>query len=115
MRLGGLLTQHLGAIQSYLQWQTSTAQPAYDPALVDISSTWQLLGPFQIGTRGMLDFFQDELIISADMTEQKRLGGQTHWSSMADFALLSTTRVPHIAALYQPMQQSPGPISMWSM
>lgn len=53
MWLGQLVTRHLGAYQSFFHWQASSIRQVCDSALIDISSTWQLLGPFQIGTRGM--------------------------------------------------------------
>ena len=68
--------------------------------LLAFSDTWDVLGPFQIGTRGNVHYF---LVKMSLKIRQRLRGEQIHWNVLAVFALLSVTLAQNSRAPLRPM------------
>jgi len=94
--------------QAFSSYSTFVQQPAASLQEVEtslqfpnvaFSQEWKVLGPFQIGTRGIKAIHSyEELWNLVNASEQKQRGAQIPWNTTAAFEPLSTTRLQHSQA-----------------
>lgn len=78
--LCSFLFLQLGHASQYGPLMEPIARQNHTSPLFSFSTTWQHLGPFQIGTRGTLVVFFVAPDVFVDLVPQKQLGEQIHWS-----------------------------------
>ena len=79
-------TQYSAALQQAIGMSSNDVDADVRP-IYQFSEDWEVLGPFQTGTRGMASAVESRVLSSH--SPQKQYGVPTHWSCTAAFALLS--------------------------
>ncbi len=79
-------TQYSAALQQAIGMSSNDVDANVRP-IYQFSEDWEVLGPFQTGTRGMAGAVNYNVLSSRRL--QKQYGVPTHWSCTAAFALLS--------------------------
>jgi len=80
-------TQYSAALQQAIGMSSNDIDANVRP-IYQFSEDWEVLGPFQTGTRGMASAVTS--IVLSSRSPQKRYGVPTHWNCMATSAPSNT-------------------------